>query len=457
MLHQNLCWWKVLAELVDNSFDAGASRVVISPNTDRKSRAVVVEDDGRGAADVLSLVTLGRHVEHNTTSLGIHGVGAKDAWLWCGGVIDINSVHAGKRSSLHVDYRDVQSRGWKCDDPTITPTTDQSGMRISLTLSERRNLPPSDTYGKIAFIFTPALSRGLQIISRKNGKSTALEPVRLPLLQDAVNAEFDIDGKTVAINIGILPDGVKMQNGPFWLQYGHRIVGETSLGASLGTTCYSTSRIGGVIVLGKGWKLTRNKDDLSDNRDRLNDAIFCRIEHLLQKGQSLAESIESQLLRSELESALNESVRPSTARKEKRSKGETHGTVLPIQSGQKRRKASQTQEGSGSVDESGNRTSRRGFAFDWCSDDELKIGRFDSIGTRVYLNECHPFISQARAANNRPSMLACAYLLIAQHAATTRDQNKLLAFEAGDVLENFGRFASTIKVEGATNEKTAAS
>jgi hypothetical protein len=454
--NQGLTWPKVMAELVDNSFDAGATRVVIACK--KKERAISVEDDGRGVKDVLSLVTLGRHVEHRTTSLGMYGVGAKDAWLWCGGTIEIDSVCDGVQSLLCVDPRDVQANGWKCDDPTIISAKGATSYtKIRLTLRDGKHQPKDEAFDRIAFIFTPALRRGLQIVRSIDDKRKPLEPYSLPHLQEAVNAEFDIDGKSVSINIGIVPDGEKMRHGPFWLQYGHRIIDSTSLGAASGITTYSTAHVGGVIALGKGWKLTKNKDDLSELNDRLNDAIFCRIEPLLKKGELLSETIESQALRNELESALNAAVKSAAdQRKERREKGDTHLRVYPVNTGRRRKNASKTQDGPGSVAGGAVAGRRRGFALDWCNEDPDSIGRFDATGSRVLLNRAHEFVSTAKATNNRAALLSSAYVLIASHAAQHKGNHKLLSFDVADFAQVYGKLCQSFTNDGATNEKQAA-
>lgn len=456
-VNQNLTWPKVLAELVDNSFDAGATRVVVTCK--QKERAITVEDDGRGAKDVLALVTLGRHVEHRTTSLGTYGVGAKDAWLWCGGIIDIDSVHAGKRSTLHVDYRDVQANGWKCDDPVIAESTASSYMKIRLGLRDGKRVPTPDAFDRLAFLFTPALRRGLQIVNSGGQIKKALEPASLPHLQESVNAEFDIDGKSVTINIGIVPEGEKMRHGPFWLQYGHRIIDSVSLGASSGSVSYSTLRVGGVIELGKGWRLTKNKDDLSELNNRLGDAIFCRIESLLKKGETLSESIESQALRTELETALNQAVASAAdRRKESRDKGDTHLRVFPVNTGRRRKNAAKTQDGNGSVVGGTGAGRRRGFALDWCDEDEDIVGRFDATGSRVLLNRNHKFVSNAKASNNRGALLSSVYVLIANHAAThDRTGNNLLAFEFSDFAQVYGKLSQSFSDEGGSSNAKQAS
>ncbi len=98
-------------------------------------------------------------------------------------------------------------------------------------------------------------------------------------------------------------------------------------------------RVGGSIVLGKGWKLSKNKDDLTQHKEQLHDAIFVRIEPMLQKAAALSESIESAQLRCELEQSLNAIIREANGvnrRREARSPGESHGSVLPKYSGRTR-------------------------------------------------------------------------------------------------------------------------
>lgn len=455
-VNQSLTWPKVLAELVDNSFDAGANRVLITCKN--KDRSFVVEDDGHGVKDVLSLVTLGRHVESRTTCLGTYGVGAKDAWLWCGGIIDIDSAHAGQRSLLRVDYRDVQKNGWKCEDPKTSSHVGLPYTKLKLALRDGKHQPNNEAFDRLAFIFTPALQRGLQIVRSSGGVGKPLVPAVLPQLQETVADTFEVEGKTVSINIGILPEGQKMRHGPFWLQYGHRIIDSTSLGASNGTTAYSTLRVGGVIVLGKGWRLTKNKDDLSELNERLNDAIFVRIEALLKKGETLAESIESQSLRNELETTINASVKSAADQsKEKRSKGETHLRVYPSNTGRRRTKASQTQDGNGSIAVASCAGRKRGFALDWCDDqNEDSIGKFDATGSRVSLNLNHRFISYAKASGNRIALVSCAHVLIASYAAQHDSGNKLLCFECSDVAQVYGRLALSFQQDAVTNDKQVA-
>jgi hypothetical protein len=451
LANQALPWWKALAELVDNAFDAGAKRVEIIA----KNKTVVVKDDGKGIKNILAIATLGHHDRQESTQLGMYGIGAKDAWLFCSEVLDVDTVHSGQRCKLRVDVKELVKNNWQCDDPTYEPTDSPSGTTIRLPLRPGRNLPGQDALDELAFVFTPAISNGLQIVSDTKAKSLPkpLRPHTMPMLEDSVRSTFDIDGKAVQIDIGILPDGVKMDRGPLWLQYKHRILGRSSIGIGQ----YSSLRIAGRIILGEGWKLSKNKDDLTLNKDRLNDAIFVRIEGILKKASMLSETIESAALRSLLECQLNEFIDESGKNKKPaRSKGDTVGSVGPKATPRKVTKASKTRGLPGTAEcQYGESGRKHGFVFDWENSSPDSIGRFDRGGSRVFLNLDHPFVAASKAAQNNQALLCCASALIADDAARHDSTgNALLAFKFKDFSTALGGLMSSFK-EVKQNEKVA--
>lgn len=446
LANQALPWWKALAELVDNAFDAGAKRVEIVA----KNRTLTVKDDGKGIKNILAIATLGHHDRQESTQLGMYGIGAKDAWLFCSEVLDVETVHAGHRGTLRVDVRELVKNNWQCADPVYAPVDLPSGTTIRLPLRHGRNLPSRDAFDELSFAFTPAISNGLQIICDTK-KPIALRPHLMPAVQNAVRSSFEIDGKSVEIDIGILPEGVKMQRGPLWLQYKHRILGQSSIGIGE----YSSLRIAGKIVLGEGWKLSKNKDDLTLHKDRLNQEVFVKIEHILKEASALSESIETTALRNLLQAQLNEFFDESSKNKKPaRNKGETIGSVGPKSTPRKVAKASKTRGLPGTADCGLGGLGQKGrFILDWENAGTDTIGRFDRGGSRVFLNLDHPFIASAKAMPNHHALLCCASALIADNASRhDTDGNALLTFKCSDFATALGGLMSSYK-EAKANEK----
>jgi len=447
----NLPWWKALAELVDNSLDAGATRVVI----DVTNRVLTVSDDGMGCEDITAVFKLGDHKRRKSSKkgLGRYGIGAKDAWLSCADTMEVVTYRNQIGTAMRVNYTEWMQNNWNVSDPETFATDKPTGTAIRLPLRSGKNAPTDDAFKMLAFAFTPAISRGKQIVKSVKGKRTPLPPVEMPMRDDIVQSEFEIDGKSVRIDIGILPDGVSVERGPFWLIYDHRIIESTSLGAGQ----YSVRRIAGTITIGDGWALAKNKDDISENLDRLADAIFVRIEHILKKADQLAETVESSALRGELEQMLNQAVHEANKGKQKRNHGDSSGSIEPKNTGRKHRKANKVHgEGEIVCTNTNTNTGRRsGYIFDWCELDSDSIGCFDRTGMRVSLNLNNKFVAAAKAESNKAALTACSASLIADHCCRHDNKgNALLKFSFNNFSEAIGLLIKDYS-EAKSNAKSA--
>lgn len=444
MMRANLPWWKALGELVDNAFDHSATRVVIAST----AKQIEVQDDGTGIKSIVSAIKLGDHQPSEATALGMYGVGLKDAWLSIGDQIEIVTIHRGVESSVNLSVHDFMPPDWKAPAPTSKEVCTASGTTIRIHLRPRKHRPAPDVWAMLAWVFTPALKQGKQILRRDGNKKSPLAPVDLPPLLDRIADSFDVDGKQVSIDIGIVAENQTVHRGPFWIQYGHRIICNSSIGAG----GYSTLRIAGVIVLGKGWSLTKNKDDLADFSDELADAIETRIKPLLEKAQLLSEEIESSALKLELEGTLNNAI--AEAKREKReSTRETVGTVLRKETGRKRKQAEKIHEDKcGSVEIAGPSCKRRGIQFGWAYLDEGIAGQFDPLAKRVDLNIRHPFVSAAKKAVNTLALQSIAVSVLSHYLAMHKDSEKTL-FEINDFNQCFGTILQSIKVNDANSSK----
>lgn len=443
LANQNLSWPKALGELIDNSFDAGAQQVTL----DLRNRTLKVMDDGRGVKDISRLAVISEHVPSDTTALGHYGIGLKDTWAWCGGKLHVRTVRRGVLSVLEIDPVKLMKSGtWTVADPTHSSTSATDGTVITLPLKHGRNAPSDQCYASLAWMFTPGLMEGKQIAVIKKKKKT-LAAVRVPQFLDSVTDEFDVAGKKVRIQIGILSDGDVMPYGPFWIAYRHRNITKSGIGCG----DYSTNRMGGIIELLEGWSLLKNKDDLSSHKVELGDAVYERIHRLLQKAATLSQDVESSALRTEIENMLNESLK--VAKREARTQtNERPGTIVPKDTGRKRRRASKTSDLPGSV--RGKDGKRRGFKIDWYASITGEIGEYDPMANRVRLNYAHRFVELAKEDNNSIALLSLASAILSDYAVNHAGDSKLL-FSKQDFGETFGSILSGINIEEKRNDKTA--
>lgn len=442
--NQPLTWAAAIAELVDNAFDASANRVEIRCN----NRILSVSDDGHGIKDILAVVTLGSHKPHGIDGIGCYGVGAKDAALWCGSQVKVETIHSAVKTTMSIDWSAVTvspDGSWEIPDPisVAVDKSEQSRTTIEIVLRpERKRGPSADALSQLQWKFTPALRTGRQLSYVIGNKRNILEALTIPPLQRSVRDTFVVEGKQVDIDIGILPEGSKMPyDGPFWVQYKHRIIAASSIGADR----YNTSRLGGIITLGKGWRLSKNKDDFSDHGEQLKDAIFARIHALLEEAAALSESVESAAFDQAISDMLNSS--DASKKREKRKKSDGEGTVVTTGRHGPRRHATSTTDNPGSVETPVGR--KTGFTYEtYFKDDESEFGRFDYPGARVYLNGNHPFVKLAKATDNTLAILAACWILIADFVSTHDTKMRgLMSFEHKDFKRSFSQFAYAHKYD----------
>lgn len=438
--NQNLGWTKAIAELIDNAFDALAMRVVI----EARKRELTISDDGKGMVDVSSAVRLGDH--KSSGGLGMYGIGLKDAWLYADGKIEVVTVHGGARSRIAADIQEMIERGdWSVDDPITEPGVDApSGTVVKLVVAGRRKLPERSHMQQLAWIFTPALKDGKQVVWRSGKNVETLSAKELPPMNDTVRDEFEISGKKVSIEIGIVQDGYQMLNGPFWVQYGHRNIMKSHIGVG----SYSDERMGGIIKLGSGWSLTKNKDDFDASKDDLADAIYDRIKFLLAKSEQLTQDIESRALMNELEKSINDAL--GELKREKRNQTRnTAGSIAPRNTGKRRRRASKTSELEGGiVADKGQR--RRGITLGFNYLDGDTIGEYDSSSRRITLNASHPFISSLRSAKDK-NALHCLAMSVFANYVCNHDGMHLTLFEVQDFSQTLGAIMRPMSLQGASS------
>lgn len=449
-MNTNMPWWQALAELIDNSLEAGATRVEIYSG----GRVLRIIDDGIGVQDVTSCFRFGDHRENHPDGIGQYGIGVKSVWMAMASLMRVSSVRNGIKTIGEADCCKIALNGDRLEisDPVSEPCSEPSGTTIEMHLRDGKNCPSDDAIKTVQWAFTPALRQGIQICITKPQKGKVgrkpIPAITLPTLEDVVDSEFEIDGKPVRIHIGIIAEGQRVFRGPLWLIRGHRIIEGTSIGIGEG---YSARRIAGEIHIGKEWKLAKHKDALTESYDRLAEAIHVRIKHILEKADSLADTFESAVLRNELQAMLNDAVgMVQEKQREKRKPGESSGTVKPASTGQERLSAANGSGVSGKCRIRGNgfSASRRGLVFDWIELEDDRLGHVDTTGKRISLNTNNAYVASLMQKKSRLEAFLCIAALIADHDCRhTHTGQKLLSFDWSDFSVAMGSIVKDFKEE----------
>lgn len=106
-----------LADLIDNSIDAGAGRVEISLfRTDHEVTSLTIADDGRGMnADQLSLgMQFAGRTNHDPSALGVFGMGLKSASFSQCGVLTVITRQGGVTSAARWSAEQIDN-DWACE------------------------------------------------------------------------------------------------------------------------------------------------------------------------------------------------------------------------------------------------------------------------------------------------------------------------------------------------------
>lgn len=423
---QNLKWPTILAELIDNSFDAAASRIQISFGA---NKTVTVGDDGSGCDNIEAMLTIGQHYRQPSTKLGRYGVGLKDAACWMWGTMKIDTVHGAARQVFAISWADLVARNtWDLPDPVQKPIDGNVGTK--LVFNQIRQSFPGDyqrLMNELRYTFTPGLLKGKQIAFQfQRKKPTVLQPYEWPQLNDVVETEIEVDGHTARVRVGIIKEGQKNEHPGFAYCHHHRVIMNTSLGSG----GLSTSHICGQVWLDDSWKLTKNKDDINLLQQELGEAVFAVAKPVLEKAQKesicLRSKVFNERLSAKIRAALSSATGEEPNSKESRNQTrEASGTVEPKQSGKERRRAKQKKPG----DHVFGKANAGKIRVDWKNIASETLGEVDFPGAVIWLNESNKTLCQLRDAENEQALLAiCAGMYVNDAVAERKVQSYLPGF-----------------------------
>lgn len=303
--HDKGSWVVLSAEGIDNSLDAGATKVAVR----LESGGVSIEDNGIGITKVnqKALVTLGDHRPHGTTVLGRFGMGFKYNAISAGNELLIESSSRDGRMRLFADWRRVSQSGrWDIPDPVWVPLTIVGASTgTTVTINELRWKRPEDrdverAREQLAQQFFPALANGIELSI--NGLRLPVLPE--PMMSDMVEQQIQLpNGKGAHVRGGYL-----VAPGPLsrvQLTYKHRVIEPNS---TFGCGVYSgISHMFARVELTGTWGLSRFKDEvLDDDRAALQAAVHAVLLPILEK----CHSTQMDLVVNEMTDRLNEMLPP---------------------------------------------------------------------------------------------------------------------------------------------------
>jgi hypothetical protein len=409
----NHTWKAVLGELIDNAFDAGATSVTI--RFGKGDSFISVEDNGAGSDDLAVFFDPGTRKGHKTNKIGCYGVGAKEAAFWIGGVdheMSVCSVRDGKERKTTVDWGNaMRCKKWprssiKTTHNKLAPSG--TTVRITPVIRNFKHGKELDAFlEELGYMYSAAIRKGCSIRLIRGDKDICLSAWKLPAFEgDIIEKEVDVGGgKLVRIKCGIVKEGEINHKSGLTYYHGVRVVlGPTHLGCG----DYGASRICGVVDLKQGWALTKNKDFVSRDTDKLFAAVQQAIMPLLLRAQTAAQRVEMDGLSKRIESILHADEEDGPNAKAKRRKGEKTGTVEPVNTGRRHRRAARIQIGT-----SFTVAARTSFRFEFANfGPEGESGRCHASGL-IQLNEAHPHIAAFRKEKNEDAIILIVLKLLA--------------------------------------------
>jgi len=420
--NQKLPWHVALAELCDNSFDAGASRVRIAF---LGLRQLQVSDDGNGCDSIENMLTLGRHHRHKTTSVGQYGVGLKDAAVWLWGRTRINTIYRGILRSVEVNWSKLaKSDEWKIleSEPVDAPQGEK-GTCIEFLGTDHHRRDYNKIVERLSYIFTPAIRSGRQIVIEQPRKKAILCTAwEMPALEKVIQTSFEIHGKTVNLYAGVIAEG---HDTPYWgfsFAYGHRMIMDRP--SALGSKGRTVSRICGLVTLDRKWRIAKNKDGIVEDQDALEDAIWQHCHEIIEESSHQAEIISNSRLAIDITHDLQERLAELAKARRPGDTGK-RGTQTPTGKGTPHTKATKLQPGSHIMQ----RYASKGIRMEWKSFPNGDLGSVDLPGKVIYLNKNHNYLDALIEAQNRAAITQICLVLLCETAMKIESDGQMKLFK----------------------------
>jgi hypothetical protein len=291
MIHANMDLKTCIAELIANSLDQNPTRIDLILDKKTQVPSFSISDDGNGCFELKKMIRIGSHVASKKDTIGRYGVGFKDAVIWLGDLVTVDSMtRKGKKEMALADWQGMLAvDSWNVGFMNDSARTIHG---VTVKVSDLRghrfrgwNMVPR----YIAELFSAAIDAG--IIITVDGKQ--VNSIPQPLLTEMKEFEGTFGGLAFKGVAGMLVDKKSGMSG--WeIRYSPQTI--CSGYAKEGFGAYSSQGFYGRFYMidgDKKWKLNRNKtgsEDLGDvlNSDYMQSVILPILEKLKVREESLA-------------------------------------------------------------------------------------------------------------------------------------------------------------------------
>lgn len=311
----------VVAELIDNSFDANANHVEVYVD----EGGLGVLDDGHGIEDITRLFRIGSSGQaSNPTAIGQFGVGAKHALLCVGSVTDVCTKKGNQYFEARADWMNMANNGFSTIKPVVTDTPERlrkvnaramqwHTTRVAVTHPHKgkgRIIPRVDTFLKdMAIRYRPALLAGKKIMMHLYGKSYDLDNhhATKPKVSTELKQEIVVEGKAARVYAAIADEKIPGLTGCTLIAYGPRIIETPRMlhNQALDNQMFI------YVELSPHWRqsLSTHKDKVKSHREELMEAIWEVVEPLAETVRQMKRDYKMEIMLDNLAQDLTEAFR----------------------------------------------------------------------------------------------------------------------------------------------------
>lgn len=397
--YQSFPLTKAILELLDNSVDAGATRIDIKEvNGD-----LIIEDNGRGFDDIFAGLIIGE--SNKEDSIGRYGVGLKDATIKFSDTTTIES--RGKRVSAPWTEIITGDHNGDIDDESIA---DDGLTRVILEGYQCLRSTQAIKNDEIKRTYLPLLEDSQLIISICG---EVLRPIGLPQFTELLEEEFEYRGKQVRLTGGAFKSDDPMRQ--VWAGYNPyykgRLLGPgriTSHGvgeSGCTTFCFMLH----LSDREESWELATNKDSVSDLEALLEHCYDTYTADLLKRSVEAGREIELK----EIEQSITDKLNGKGNQRRKRERGKP--PVKPTGTGSPHQ-TTHTADADGDYDDPDGENRRKKFHFKLQPLSGSTLGAVQPSGRLIVItgNLNNAFVKEHQS--NEPALLCFAHMAYSMHS-----------------------------------------